>query len=232
MVRAVLPGVIAPGEEVAVVIRASVPESPGRYRVEIRCRGISEHAVEGPADAVVELIVTSSEEAVGGSCGPLLQAAGAALAEADRRQELPDDYTDVTEGRLAVLKRQIKQKLLGNFKHAYVDVLSRRQSAFNRAMLEAVQETLECCALLDHAITASTPRGIEHLTDEWSQTIERAVASGRAREVSDIIKDLLQEVVASRARQDLLEGRIAALEDAGRRTEIISETSDLTSASQ
>ncbi len=218
--QTVLPGVIVPGEEAAVVVRAEIPELPGRYRVEIRCQDISADTVPGPADAIVELVVTAAEEAVAGSCGPLLQAAGAALAEADRRQELPDDYVDVTEGRLAGLKRQIKQKLLGNFKHAYVDVLSRRQSAFNRALLQAVQEALECCSLLDHAVTSSAPRGLQHLTETWSQTIERAVASGRSHEVSDIIKDLLQEVVASRTRQDSLERRIAALEEAVRPAEL------------
>ena len=50
----------------------------------------------------------------------------ASLAEAAGRQELPDDYTDVTEGFLSSLKRRLKRKLLGNFKHAYVDVLSRQ----------------------------------------------------------------------------------------------------------
>jgi Arc/MetJ-type ribon-helix-helix transcriptional regulator len=218
--QTLLPSVIVPGEEVAVVVRVRVPEFPGRYRVEIRCQEITADTAEGPPDAIVELVVAASEDAVAGSCGPLLQAAGAALAEADRRQELPDDYVDVTEGRLSGIKRQIKQKLLGNFKHAYVDVLSRRQSAFNRAMLEAVQEALECCALLDHAVSASTPRGLERLTETWSLTIERAVASGRAHEVSDIIKDLLQEVAASRFRQDLLESRIATLEENARQAEL------------
>ena len=168
--QTLLPGVIVPGDQASMVVRAGVPETPGCYRVEIRCQGADEATLPGPADAVVELVVADAEAAVAGSCGlaPSLQAAGAALAEADRRQELPDDYVDVTEGRLAGVKRQIKQKLLGNFKHAYVDVLSRRQSAFNRSVLEAVQETLECCALLDHAISASTPRGLQTLTEAWS----------------------------------------------------------------
>ena len=214
--QTLLPGVIVPGEQISMVVRVGVPETVGCFRVEIRCQGATQAVLDGPADAVVELVVAEAEAAVAGSCGPLLQAAGAALAQADRRQELPDDYVDVTEGRLAGVKKQIKQKLLGNFKHAYVDVLSRRQSAFNRSLLEAVQETLECCALLDHAISASTPRGLQNLTEAWSSAIERAVSSGRAHEVSDIIKDLLQEVLASRTRQDQLERRVAALEQATR----------------
>ncbi len=62
------------------------------------------------------------------------------LLEAERRQRLPVDYLDVSEGRLAGAKRWLKRKLLGNFKQAYVDVLSRQQSAYNRHLLTAVQE--------------------------------------------------------------------------------------------
>jgi hypothetical protein len=85
-------------------------------------------------------------------CGPALEAAQAALVEAERLRRLPDDYTDVTEGAFASLKRRIKRKLLGNFKHAYVDVLSRQQSACNAELLAAVRELSECCATLDHAV--------------------------------------------------------------------------------
>jgi hypothetical protein len=94
----------------------------------------------------------TAQGAAAGCCGPALETAQAALVEADRLQRLPDDYTDVTEGAFAALKRRIKRKLLGNFKHAYVDVLSRQQSAFNRQLLDAVRELAECCATLDHAV--------------------------------------------------------------------------------
>jgi hypothetical protein len=212
--RTSLPGVIIPGEEVAVVVRAAVPQKAGRYRVEIRCLSKKEEAMAGPADAIVELIVQDADAPVAGNCGPALQAASASIARADQRHALPDTYTDVTEGRLAGLKRRIKQKLLGNFKNAYVDVLSRQQTAFNRSLVQAVQETLECCTLLNHAVGSSAPRGLQKLTEEWSQTIESAVASGRTHEISDIIKDLLQEVAAGRARQNSLETRVALLEAA------------------
>src|SRR5439155_23658760 len=96
-----------------------------------------------------------------GCCGPALEAAQAVLVEADRLQRLPDDYTDVTEGAFASLKRQIKRKLLGNFKHAYVDVLSRQQSAFNAQLLAAVRELAECCATLDHAVRVLLERVAE-----------------------------------------------------------------------
>jgi hypothetical protein len=67
-------------------------------------------------------------------------------------QKLPEDYRDVTQGALAGLKLRIKRKLLGNFKKAYVDVLSRQQSACNQHLLEAVQTLTDCCATLDHAV--------------------------------------------------------------------------------
>jgi hypothetical protein len=81
----------------------------------------------------------------------MLDTAQVALAEASRLQALPADYTDVTEGLFAAWKRRVKRKLLNNFKHAYVDVLSRQQSGFNRCVLTALGELAECCAALDHA---------------------------------------------------------------------------------
>ena len=57
------------------------------------------------------------------------------LPKAHRLQQLPADYVDVTEGRLAPVKRAIKRKLLHNFKHGYVDVLSRQQSQVNGQLI-------------------------------------------------------------------------------------------------
>jgi len=85
-------------------------------------------------------------------CAPLLDLAEAALVEAQRLQRLPDNYTDVTQGWFVRGKRWIKRKLLGNFKHAYVDVLSRQQTAVNSQVVTALRELTECCATLDHAV--------------------------------------------------------------------------------
>src|SRR5439155_5234380 len=82
---------------------------------------------------------------------PLLQEIRTCLVEASRLQRLPDDYIDITEGWLASWKRWIKRKLLGNFKHAYVDVLSRQQSRFNQRVLTALTELADYCATLEHA---------------------------------------------------------------------------------
>ena len=84
-----------------------------------------------------------------------------ALAEAHRLQRLPEDYLDVTEGRFARWKRWLKQKLLGNFKKAYVDVLSRQQSQVNRHLVTSVQQLAEYCATLEHAV-----HGLQQRLDE------------------------------------------------------------------
>jgi hypothetical protein len=75
-----------------------------------------------------------------------------ALAKTHPLQKLPDDYIDVSEGRLAPVKRLVKRKMLHNFKHAYVDVLSRQQSQVNAQVGLMIQQLAECCAMLDHAV--------------------------------------------------------------------------------
>ncbi len=158
-----LPRSLRPGRALAAALPVPVPAVPGVYCVSFW----AEHADGGMpiADGQVtdkgigslRLYVTPQSairnpQSGGGCCEPALEAAQAALVEADRLKRLPDDYTDVTEGSFAGLKRRIKRKLLGNFKHAYVDVLSRQQSAFNAELLSAVRELAECCATLDHAV--------------------------------------------------------------------------------
>jgi hypothetical protein len=69
-------------------------------------------------------------------------------------QQLPADYVDVTEGAFASVKRLIKRKALQNFKHAYVDVLSRQQSQVNGHLVLMVQQLAECCAMLDQRLAA------------------------------------------------------------------------------
>jgi hypothetical protein len=119
--------------------------------------------------------------AVGGFA-PLLEEIRKSLAEASRLQQLPDDYTDITEGLFAKWKRWIKRKLLGNFKHAYVDVLSRQQSRFNQQVLTALTELADYCATLEHA--GKTARAIDQPAGcaESSRPTKTKVASC-AREV-------------------------------------------------
>ena len=105
-----------------------------------------------PARQSALLLVEESSKMNNGFCAPLLESVQSILAQAHRRQRLPDDYIDVSEGFLARCKRWLKQKLLNNFKRAYVDVLSRQQSGVNQQLVNAVQELAECCATLDHAV--------------------------------------------------------------------------------
>jgi len=207
-----LPGVLVPMEETSAVVRVAVPPNPGRYVVEIRCLAADQLDGSGPADAIIELTVVPHEDPMTGCCPPLLEAAQTALVEADRNHVLPDDYVDVTEGWFASWKRRIKRKLLGNFQHAYVDVLSRQQTAFNKAVLQATHQAVECCTLLDHALAASGGAISETPPLETSQAIERAVAAGRADEIKSLFQGLLRELAATRSQLGQVEKRLALLE--------------------
>jgi hypothetical protein len=126
------------------------------------------------------------------------------LVEAEGCRTLPVEYSDVTEGFLASWKRRIKRKLLGNFKHAYVDVLSRQQSRFNQSVLETLHELAECCALLD-------------------QTVPRA-ASNEAETAGSLAahcRDLESQLTECRQRCATLEERLARLEARGKEKEFV-----------
>jgi glycosyltransferase involved in cell wall biosynthesis len=154
-IETALPGIIVPGQEQPAAVRVPVPDQAGSYRVELK-------VVAEPAWSIVNqtdpAFLTLEVEADGtfadlGCLAEVLAAVDKSLQNAERCQNLPDEYVDVTQGLFARGKRWIKAKLLGNFKHAYVDVLSRQQSAFNKAMVSAVQELAEGCSLLNHAQT-------------------------------------------------------------------------------
>jgi glycosyltransferase involved in cell wall biosynthesis len=157
-----LPGLLRPGQSRAAAIPVPIPAIPGVYQVDLWAEGIrtDEEAEpdlppgEGAYFRTSFRLVVAADASIEAApcCSAVLEAASADLAEAQRLQRLPDDYLDVTEGLLASLKRRLKRKLLGNFKHAYVDVLSRQQSAFNRQILSVLAELAECCASLDHAV--------------------------------------------------------------------------------
>jgi hypothetical protein len=88
----------------------------------------------------------------------------ASLLRAHQLQVLPDDFHDVTQGWLASLKAWIKRKILGNFKHAYVDVLSRQQSEFNQQIVAGLEEITEYGATLENMLK---------LEGEFRQSLER-----------------------------------------------------------
>jgi hypothetical protein len=143
-----------------------------------------------------------------GCCAAALETARSALVEANRLQRLPDDYIDVTEGLLASWKRRLKRKLLGNFKHAYVDVLSRQQSAFNRQLLGAVSELAECCATLDHAVQVLLQRVAElesrsRIEDRGSRIENRVAGTSPVSGSAPSILDSRSSILDPRFREDI-----------------------------
>jgi glycosyltransferase involved in cell wall biosynthesis len=214
-----LPGVVIPDREIAMAVRVGVPRTTGQFQVSFRIvslmedDGESEPANPIDADASMKLIVTegqpNDERAY---CTPVLDAARSAIAEAERNRHLPDDYLDVTEGRFAKWKRWIKRKLLGNFKHAYVDVLSRKQSNFNRNILSAVQELAECLAVLDHARSTGNPASEEKELGVLAERIQSTIESGKADELGMLIHALCRQLAESRRAQEVLKERLTALE--------------------
>jgi hypothetical protein len=229
-----LPGLLLPGQQSAAIARAPVPATPGVYGLALSAEPRTvwqtekTHPPTGAA-GLVRLTVTppripntqpglrGTEPSTAGACAPSLEAVHAFLAEAANKQSLPDDYADITEGRLAPLKRRIKRKLLGNFKHAYVDVLSRQQSAFNQHIMTAVAELAECCAMLDHVAGTSVATPARTEVAETGQAflagcIEKLVADGKADELAALFKALQEVSAASAARLAALEARLARLE--------------------
>src|SRR5262249_4462147 len=91
------------------------------------------------------------------------------LSKARTLEKLPDSYVDVTEGRFARLKRWLKAKLLRNFQHSYVNVLSRQQTAFNKRLADAVAALAEENADLRRTISSLRSSALENkytITDE------------------------------------------------------------------
>ncbi len=99
-------------------------------RWEERFASVVEESMNSPADAEPETAATDND---------LCQQ----LVELHRLRTLPDDYVDVTHGPLAWWKRRIKQKLLHNFRTAYVDVLAQQQSRFNTVLVEILSELID-----------------------------------------------------------------------------------------
>jgi glycosyltransferase involved in cell wall biosynthesis len=148
-----LPDLLLPGRSLSAALPVPVPQTVGSFAVCFWAQPSAGLAPEPmPAPSLRLIVEPATVHSSGACCSPLLQQAEAALVEAQRLQRLPDNYTDMTAGWLARWKRWIKRKLLGNFKHAYVDVLSRQQSAVNSQMTTALRELTACCATLDHAL--------------------------------------------------------------------------------
>jgi hypothetical protein len=175
---AVLPGMVLPGRTMPAAVTVPVPDRAGTFEIVFRVEPaeFSEHLIGNGRSFVsvpgrMQLWVEhASDRPPAGMLGGVLDMIHQALAEAERLGKLPDDYADITEGWLATWKKRIKSKLLNNFKRGYVDVLSRRQSSFNRQVLTVLEELVECCATLEHAHHA---RPHSDLADELVRTRQR-----------------------------------------------------------
>jgi glycosyltransferase involved in cell wall biosynthesis len=215
-----LPGLLVPGRALAAAVPVPVPALPGTYRVGFWAERATNAGAENPEAWLTLTVEDNGPIPDQRCCAPLLETVQGALVEAGRVRQLPDDYLDVTEGLLAGWKRRIKRKLLGNFKHAYVDVLSRQQSAFNQHVLTALQELTECCATLDHA---GRP-GIGVRSPESGVREEQGLDG-----LMDLVADLVCQLAESRQRCADLEERLTRLEEmvvASQRTETNILTSD------
>src|SRR5262249_55414221 len=183
---------LMPGQTLPAAVRVPVPQQPGDYRVHFQMSfsrdrtgsaAIADpgalHAGSlnnGEPSGIMELHVQNRLLAAVGFA-PLLEEIRKCLVEAQPLQQLPDDYIDITQGLLAKWKRWIKRKLLGNFKHAYVDVLSRQQSRFNQKLLTALTELADYCATLEHAAKTREQRSeaIHHRDPENTENAEADV---------------------------------------------------------
>lgn len=162
-----LPGLLLPGRAVTVAVTVPASTTPGTAEVHLQL--IRPDAAQLPThfQAVVPgdgHITLTLDNATPRGAAPA-EDIEAALIAAERVCRLPDEYSDVTQGWLATWKHGFKQKLLNNFKRAYVDVLSRQQSAFNRQVLTALHGLSETCVSLHQAVEQghSAPNSLDEL---------------------------------------------------------------------
>jgi hypothetical protein len=140
-----LPEPVLPGQALRVPLEVEPTKQAGDYTLEVELSGA---ALESARAMSRSATVTDTAPALPSSFDSIRSA----LSEAEIAAELPAGYADVSEGALAVWKHKIKRKLLHQFQTAYVDVLSRQQTAFNRAVLAVVQELVESNAMLERSL--------------------------------------------------------------------------------
>lgn len=162
--RTNLPTTMVPGQTTPAAVMVALPTQPGQYQIVLSAESLLAGNERPRQQSLPLFLGIAAPSARPANLGMFLETIQSALAEAHRRQCLPDDYVDVTEGRLANWKRWLKQKLLGNFKKGYVDVLSRQQTQVNQHLLMSVQQLTEYCATLEHAL-----RGLQQRVDELTQ---------------------------------------------------------------
>lgn len=147
-----LPGLLLPGRALTASLLLDVPLEPGSYRLALWAERLGATTESPPFRAHLPLEVETRTLGGPACTGDFLDEVRRGLPELDRLRKLPDDYVDVSHGPLGGWKLLAKRTLLNNFKAAYVDVLSRRQSEVNARVGQALQHLTEACTLLDGAV--------------------------------------------------------------------------------
>ena len=192
-----LPGILIPMEETAAVVRVAVPTNPGRYVVEIRCREPGPLDASRPADAIVELTVVPSEDPVTGCCA-VTRSLETALGEADRALRIARRLRRCHRRLVRILQTAHQAEAPRQLSTCLCHVLSRRQTAFNKALLQATHQAVECCTLLDHALSAGGGgANSEPLQVVTAHAIEKAVVQGKVEEIQNLFQQLLQELAST-----------------------------------
>ncbi len=168
-----LPSLLAPGQSAPAAMLVTLPPSAGDYQLALRARCPAAASQESRRELVALNLGGGDGRQHAAAPGLLRETIQAALAEIHRLQRLPDDYLDVTQGRFARWKRWLKQKLLGNFKKAYVDVLSRQQTQLNGQLLLAMQQLADYCATLEHALQEMQKPSQREIQEETSRSAPR-----------------------------------------------------------
>jgi glycosyltransferase involved in cell wall biosynthesis len=158
-----LPELLIPGETAVVVATLALPATPCAGHAEFR---VEPHAAPGTGAAATVAFTVAEEIAMNQHpAEALLAEARRLLADLPSPAALPTDYCDVTTGLGAPLKRWVKQKLLNNFRRAYVDVLARQQTEFNQRVLALLGCVMDGMAALTAPGSGTAPAGTDRVQD-------------------------------------------------------------------
>lgn len=159
-----LPCPLMPRQEQLLVASVELPEVRGSYRLLISFKQRKQVIARRCLKLSIGRSDQRHEQSSPHTMGPMLQSARTALSQAKRMEKLPEDYVDVSEGKLAGLKRSLKRKLLNNFRKAYVDVAFRQQSDLNEKLIAVMSLLLESVSTQDTAQTlADMQRRLQRL---------------------------------------------------------------------
>src|SRR5207244_8094118 len=91
-----LPAVLMPGRALSAAVPVPVPQAPGEYEVRLGARRCDRGEEEPTSPTALPLVVEGdSRLSLSDGCLGILDEVQAALAEANRLQKLPEDYSDI-----------------------------------------------------------------------------------------------------------------------------------------